>query len=61
MVNMLKDSYGLQVNVSDPVLLEQTVSGSMPLGDPEVLLEQMAKAFLLRITNDGKFIKVEEI
>lgn len=60
MVYMLKDSYGLDVKVSDSKLLDETVSGSMPLGDPELLLTQMAKAFQLRIRKEGNTILVEE-
>jgi ferric-dicitrate binding protein FerR (iron transport regulator) len=60
MVFMLKDSYGLDVKVSDSKLLDETVSGSMPLGDPEILLTQMAKAFQLRIKKEGNVILVEE-
>jgi len=60
MVYMLKDSYGLQVKVSNTKLLEETVSGSMPLGDPEILLTQMAKAFQLKVKKEGNVITVEE-
>jgi transmembrane sensor len=60
MVYMLRDSYGLEVKVSDIKLLEETVSGSMPLGDPEVLLSQMAKAFQLKIKRENNVIVVEE-
>jgi ferric-dicitrate binding protein FerR (iron transport regulator) len=60
MVYMLKDSYGLDVRVSDSKLLQETVSGSMPLGDPEVLLTQMAKAFQLDIKKEGNVIIVEQ-
>ena len=61
MVNMLKDNYGLQVKVADARLLKQTVSGSMPLGDPEILLQQMAKAFQLKVEKEGKVIFVKEL
>ena len=60
MVYMLKDSYGLDVKVSDSKLLNETVSGSMPLGDPEILLTQMAKAFQLKIKKEGNVIIVDE-
>lgn len=59
MVYMLKDSYGLEVKVSDDKLLQETVSGSMPLGDPEILINQMAKAFQLKIKKEGKVIIAE--
>jgi transmembrane sensor len=59
MVNMLKDSYGLEVRVANPLLLEQTVSGSMPLGNAEILLQQMAKAFQLRINQEDDVIIME--
>lgn len=61
MVYMLKDSYGLDVKVSNPSLLEQTVSGSMPLGNAEILLQQMAKAFQLRINKEDDVIIMEEM
>lgn len=61
MVHMLKDSYGLEVRVSDPALMEQTVSGSMPLGDAEILLQQLTKAFQLRIKREGSIIMMEEM
>ncbi len=60
MISMLKDNYGLEVKVADPVLLTQTVSGSMPLGDPEVLLKQMAMAFQLKIRREGNVIIAED-
>jgi transmembrane sensor len=59
MVYMLKDSYGLEVKVSDTKLLEETVSGSMPLGDPEILLSQMARAFQLKIKKNNNVIVME--
>lgn len=61
MVYMLKDSYGLDVKVPNPLLLEQTVSGSMPLGNAEILLQQMAKAFQLRINKEDDVIIMEEM
>ena len=61
MVNMLKESYGLDVKISDPELYSQTVSGSMPLGNADILLKQMAKAFQLRIHKEGNVIVMDEI
>ena len=60
MVYMLQDSYGLEVKISDTKLLEETVSGSMPLGDPEILLNQMAKAFQLKFKRNNNVIIMEE-
>lgn len=60
MVRMLRDNYGLEVKVADATLLEQTVSGSMPLANAEELLQQMAKAFQLKITREGSTITIEE-
>ena len=61
MINMLKDNYGLEVKVIDPLLLKQTVSGSMPLGDREILLQQMAKAFQLKLEKEGQVIVATEL
>jgi len=61
MVNMLKDNYGLDVVVDNPSLLQQTVSGSMPLGNADILLNQLSKAFQLKITRNNKIISIEEL
>jgi transmembrane sensor len=61
MINMLKDTYGIDVKVSDSALMDQTVSGSMPLGNADVLLLQMAKAFQLHIRKEGNVIIMEEL
>jgi ferric-dicitrate binding protein FerR (iron transport regulator) len=60
MTNMLKDNYGLKVIVRDTSLLSQTVSGSMPLGDDDILIRQLAKAFQLKITRENNSILIEE-
>jgi ferric-dicitrate binding protein FerR (iron transport regulator) len=57
---MLKDNYGLKVIVRDTSLLSQTVSGSMPLGDDDILIRQLAKAFQLKITRENNSILIEE-
>ena len=59
MIHVLHDTYGLEVR-ADSALLKQTVSGSMPLGNAEVLLDQMSKAFQLTITRSGDIITVSE-
>jgi ferric-dicitrate binding protein FerR (iron transport regulator) len=60
MTNMLKDNYGLEVIVRDTSLLSQTVSGSMPLGDDDILIRQLAKAFQLKISRENNSILIEE-
>lgn len=59
MVRMLRDTYGLEVR-ADSALLRQTVSGSMPLGNAEVLLDQMSKAFQFNIVKNGNVITISE-
>lgn len=60
MVQMVRDNYGLQIEVSDKELLKQTVSGSMPYGDANSLLQQIAKAFQLTIRREGDVFLFEE-
>lgn len=52
MVRMLHDNYGLNVEVSNPQLLDQTVSGSMPAAGEEELILQIAKAFRLKAVHN---------
>lgn len=54
MVQMMKDNYGVEVEVRPQGLLDQTVSGSMPAVGEEELVQQIAKAFRLTAVQQGK-------
>jgi transmembrane sensor len=49
MVDMLHNNYGVDVIVSSDTLLNQTVSGSMPISDVESLVSQIAQTFQLKV------------
>jgi transmembrane sensor len=49
MVNMLHDNYGVELAVGRDSLLNQTVSGSMPLSDVESLVNNIAQTFELKV------------
>ena len=53
MVRMVKDNYGVDVTVQSEEMLNQTVSGSMPMGDAESLVHQIAKTFQLKAVKDN--------
>lgn len=50
MVELMRDNYGVEVEVSADTLLNQTVSGSMPLEDAERLVNHIAQTFGLKVT-----------
>lgn len=60
MVDMLKNNYGIDVYVSNDSLLNQTVSGSMPITNPETLVRQIAQAFELKIQKQNNKILMHE-
>jgi len=60
MVQMMKDNYGVEVEVKPQGLLDQTVSGSMPTAGEEDLVKQIAKAFRLTATHEGKRVVMTE-
>lgn len=60
MVRMLHDNYGLTVEVSNPALLDQTVSGSMPTAGEKELVLQIAKAFQLKVVHNGNTVVLYE-
>jgi ferric-dicitrate binding protein FerR (iron transport regulator) len=60
MVRMLYDNYGLQIEVSNPELLDQTVSGSMPTAGEDELILQIAKAFQLEAERNGNIVYLHE-
>jgi ferric-dicitrate binding protein FerR (iron transport regulator) len=52
-ITVLEESYGFRVRVTDPQLLLQQGSGSIPTDDPEVLLATIAEVFNLRMNRNG--------
>lgn len=59
LLNMIKDNYGIEVEAKD-TLLDQTISGSIPVTDGENLLQQIAKAFQLNVVKEGGEIYLKE-
>jgi transmembrane sensor len=59
MVQMMKDNYGIVVEVKSS-LLDETISGSMPVTNADNLLEQIAIAFRLKLVrNENRIYLVE--
>jgi len=59
LLHMVKDNYGIDVEVRES-LLDQTISGSMPVTDSEALLQQIAKAFQLKVVKEEGKISMKE-
>jgi len=59
MLQMIKDNYGLEVEVKES-LLDQTISGSMPVNGEMELLQQIGKAFRLKIVKEDDRILMKE-
>lgn len=56
MIEMAKNNYGIEITVESAAMLDQTVSGSMPVADAENFVNQVAKVFQLNVVNDkGRF------
>ncbi len=54
---LLGDTYGLTATVSDPALLKQRFSGTVPNENLDVLLDGLAGLFDLEITRQGNTIR----
>ena len=52
MLLMIKDNYGIDVEVKES-LLNQTISGSMPVTDSVSLMHQIASAFRLKVVKEN--------
>lgn len=59
MIRMAEDNYGVKISVESEKILKQTVSGSMPIGDANSFVTQVAMAFQLKVIkeNDGYILK----
>jgi transmembrane sensor len=56
MIRMANDNYGLEIEVENVKMLDQTVSGSMPIVDSESFVNQVAKAFQLKVVRENNQI-----
>lgn len=61
-IMLLQNNYGITVQVDDASLLNETVSGSMPMPSAAHSVDQIAKAFRLDVSqNDNGFLLTEQI
>ena len=54
---LLHDTYGLQVTVADPAILEQVVSGAVAVTKSEFLLPALAESLDLKVTRTGNAVR----
>ncbi|MBD0257988.1 MAG: FecR domain-containing protein [Cytophagales bacterium] len=57
-IQLLRDTYGVKATVSDPDLLEERFSGTVPNENLNVLLDGLAGLFDLEITRRGNTIRI---
>jgi transmembrane sensor len=59
MIGIAENNYGIKIRVDSEKILQQTVSGSMPLSDADSFVTQVAMAFQLKVIkeNDGYILK----
>jgi len=60
MIQMAKDNYGIVIETSSEKILDQTVSGSMPIGNVEDFVYQIAKAFQMKAEKKGDKFLINE-
>ncbi|QHT67624.1 hypothetical protein GXP67_13785 [Rhodocytophaga rosea] len=58
---LLETNYGFDVKVIHPELLQQQVSGSIPLGNTDILLQYIAQTFEIKITRTGNQVTVRKM
>ncbi|MCR5890912.1 FecR domain-containing protein [Hymenobacter sp. J193] len=56
-VQLLRSSYNLRVEVSDPSILSQEITGDVPANSLEVLLPALAKALDVQVTRTGNTVR----
>ena len=52
-IRLFRDTYGLEVVVADPDLLRQTVTGTLPNKNVDVLLQALSKSMSIRTERHG--------
>jgi transmembrane sensor len=57
-IQFLENTYGYQVKVTQQHLLAQKVSGSIPLGHKDTLLQYIAQTFEVKISRQGNIVQI---
>ncbi|MBG8555464.1 FecR family protein [Hymenobacter guriensis] len=60
-VQLLRSSYNLQVEVSDPAILNQKITGDVPANSLDVLLPALAKALDIQVTRTGNTVRFHPV
>lgn len=60
MITVLEDTYGLEVTVEDPALLQKRLWGSVPLGDIGEVLTALEKTFNWKVTRNGNQVTIQD-
>lgn len=56
-VQLLRDAYGLRVQLTDAALLRQTITGTLPANNPELLLPALATSLGVRVARHGDLVR----
>lgn len=56
-MQLLRDSYGLRVEVADSAILQKTVYGEVPATTPDVLLAALAKTLNVQVVHHGNAVR----
>ncbi len=57
-IRLFRDTYGLEIVVDDPVLLRQTVTGTLPNKNADVLLRALCKSMSIKAERHGKKVRL---
>ncbi|MBL7871586.1 MAG: FecR domain-containing protein [Cyclobacteriaceae bacterium] len=62
MIRMASDNYGLEIQVQKSEMLDQTASGTMPLGDSQSFVANMTKIFQIEaVYENNRYLFLEPI
>ena len=57
-IQLLENTYGYQIEVANTSLLQQKVSGSIPLSNKDTLLQYLAQTFEVKVSQKGSIVKI---
>ncbi len=60
-VQLLRDHYGWQVQVTDSAILRQTLTGILPASNPDLLLPALAKSLGVQVTRTGTLVRFQPL
>ena len=59
-INIIENNFGIQIELADPAMLDERITGTLPSNDIEVVLAGLSKTFGMIVSRDGNKVLIRK-